>query len=88
MQRATARVDWAEPAREPRSPRPAPALRVVEAVPERRTIRIGSKPAPAPRRRSVSEARFEARPDRVAKWAFMLGGLLVFMAAVTAGPTP
>jgi hypothetical protein len=39
---------------------------------------------PARRRRSATASQIEARPDRIALWAVMLGLFLVFMAAATA----
>src|ERR687896_600280 len=62
-------------------------------VAERRTITITGRPGPARhgprrpgparRRRSVMESQL-AQPDRVARWAFLLGLFLVAVAAVTA----
>jgi len=65
-------------------PRAAPA----EPAPERRTITITGRPtpghaAPARRRRAVVDAQL-AQPDRIALWAFLLGLLLVAVAAGTA----
>ena len=65
-------------------PRAAPA----EPAPERRTITITGRPtpghaAPARRRRAVVDAQL-AQPDRIALWAFLLGQLLVAVAAGTA----
>jgi hypothetical protein len=50
----------------------------------RRTVRISGNPGPARRRRSPAAAQIEARPDRVALWAVLLGLFLVFMAVATA----
>jgi hypothetical protein len=50
---------------------------------ERRTITITGQPTPARRRRAVVEAQL-AQPDRIALWAFLLGLLLVAVAAGTA----
>jgi hypothetical protein len=67
----------------PTEPAPAPA------EPARRTITITGQPertAPAPMRRSsrpLVDAQL-ARPDRIALWAFLLGLLLVAVAAGTA----
>jgi len=86
MQEAGARRlrDDEEPA-----PRPAErTLRLVEPRSERRTITITGHPGHAPRRRSATEARIVARPDRVALWAFLLGLFLVFVAAATAHAAP
>jgi hypothetical protein len=55
----------------------------VAAEPERRTITITGQPTPARRRRSVLDAPM-AQPDRIALWAFLLGLLLVAVAAGTA----
>jgi hypothetical protein len=70
----------AEPA-EPIALRPEPA--VAEPVAERRTITITGQPTPARRRRAVMDAQL-AQPDRIALWAFLLGLLLVAVAAGTA----
>ena len=55
----------------------------VATEPERRTITITGHPTPARRRRSVLDAPM-AQPDRIALWAFLLGLLLVSVAAGTA----
>jgi hypothetical protein len=55
----------------------------VATEPERRTITITGQPTPARRRRSVMDAPM-AQPDRIALWAFLLGLLLVAVAAGTA----
>jgi hypothetical protein len=55
----------------------------VATEPERRTITITGQPTPARRRRSVLDAPM-AQPDRIALWAFLLGLLLVAVAAGTA----
>jgi hypothetical protein len=52
-------------------------------VAERRTITITGQPTPARRRRHVMDAQL-AQPDRIALWAFLLGLLLVAVAAGTA----
>ena len=54
-----------------------------EPVAERRTITITGQPTPARRRRAVVDAQL-AQPDRIALWAFLLGLLLVAVAAGTA----
>jgi hypothetical protein len=54
----------------------------------RRTVTITGHPGHTPRRRSPTEARMVARPDRVALWAFVLGLFLVFVAAATAHAAP
>jgi hypothetical protein len=54
-----------------------------EPGPERRTITITGQPTPARRRRPVMDAQL-AQPDRIALWAFLLGLLLVAVAAGTA----
>jgi hypothetical protein len=70
-----------EPAPEPAEPIP---LRPGDAaVAERRTITITGQPTPARRRRAVMDAQL-AQPDRIALWAFLLGLLLVAVAAGTA----
>jgi len=50
---------------------------------ERRTVRITGEPTPARRRAPVLEAQI-AQPDRIALWAFLLGLVLVAVAAGTA----
>ena len=55
----------------------------VATEPERRTITITGQPTPARRRRSVLGTPM-AQPDRIALWAFLLGLLLVAVAAGTA----
>jgi len=50
----------------------------------RRTVKITGQPVPARRRPSHTAARIEARPDRIALWAVVLGLFLVFMAVATA----
>jgi hypothetical protein len=62
------------------APEPAAAL---ASVAERRTVTITGQPTPARRRRPVVDAQL-AQPDRVALWAFLLGLLLVAVAAGTA----
>ena len=67
------RIEPAEPIAQPP---------VAEApVAERRTITVTGQPTPARRRRPVVDAQL-AQPDRVALWAFLLGLLLVAVAAV------
>jgi hypothetical protein len=51
--------------------------------PERRTVTITGQPTPARRRYSMIDAQL-AQPDRIALWAFLLGLLLVVVAAGTA----
>ena len=70
------------------APSVAPAEPAPEPVAERRTITITGRPtpghaAPARRRRAVVDAQL-AQPDRIALWAFLLGLLLVAVAAGTA----
>jgi hypothetical protein len=65
-----------EPAEAEADAKPAP-------VAERRTITITGQPTPARRRRAVVDAQL-AQPDRIALWAFLLGLLLVAVAAGTA----
>ena len=84
--------------RRERTPAPAPrsapgraygSHRRGEAVagyqPGRRTVEITGQ-APAPRRRSQTQAALVARPDRTALWAFLLALFLVAMAVATASP--
>jgi thiol:disulfide interchange protein len=67
------------------APNTAPASAAPQAVAERRTITITGRPTPAParRRRAVVDSQL-AQPDRIALWAFLLGLLLVAVAAGTA----
>jgi hypothetical protein len=86
----------AEPAREEAAParrapaeaapaqEPAQPVALFDEPPaERRTITITGQPTPARRRRPVMDAQL-AQPDRIALWAFLLGLLLVAVAAGTA----
>jgi len=50
----------------------------------RRTVVITGQPVPPRRRPPRAQAQIQARPDRVAMWAFALGLFLVFMAIATA----
>ncbi len=50
----------------------------------RRTVKITGHPVPPRRRRSPAAAQIQARPDRIALWAVLLGLFLVFMAVATA----
>jgi hypothetical protein len=75
---AAAQPPAQDPRPEPVALRPAP-----EPVAERRTITITGQPTPARRRRPVMDAQL-AQPDRIALWAFLLGLLLVAVAAGTA----
>lgn len=59
---------------------PAPAL----AVSQRRTVTITGQPTPPRRRASLAERHIAAQPDRIALWAFLLGLLLIAVAAGTA----
>ncbi|MEA2361920.1 MAG: hypothetical protein QOD71_1065 [Thermoleophilaceae bacterium] len=67
----------------PRFERAAAQAPATEAVAERRTITITGQPTPARRRRAVVDSQL-AQPDRIALWAFLLGLLLVAVAAGTA----
>lgn len=62
---------------------PESAESVTAPVVERRTITITGQPTPARRRRAVVDSQL-AQPDRIALWAFLLGLLLVAVAAGTA----
>jgi hypothetical protein len=67
--------------------RPAPAAAVPApsvAVAERRTITITGQPMPPRRRSTLAERHIAAQPDRIALWAFLLGLLLIAVAAGTA----
>jgi hypothetical protein len=68
---------------EPAEPATEPVALAPEPVAERRTITISGQPTPPRRRRAVVDAQL-AQPDRVALWAFLLGLLLVAVAAGTA----
>ena len=61
--------------------------RAAAPLAERRTVVITGQPSPA-RRRSAAQAQIAARPDRVALWAFLLGLMLVLVAAATAHAAP
>ena len=50
----------------------------------RRTVKITGQPVPPRRRRSQAATQIQARPDRIALWAVVLGIFLVFMAVATA----
>jgi hypothetical protein len=65
------------------APVPEPAAPEPEPIAERRTITITGQPTPARRRRAVVDSQL-AQPDRIALWAFLLGLLLVAVAAGTA----
>jgi hypothetical protein len=60
-----------------------PERRAQAPAPERRTVTITGHPTPARRRRPVVDSQL-AQPDRIALWAFLLGLLLVAVAAGTA----
>ena len=86
MQDATARV-----LRDPEEAAAPRRLHLVEAdeaptyaANGRRTVKITGQPVPARRRRSATASQIEARPDRIALWAVLLGLFLVFMAVATA----
>ena len=50
----------------------------------RRTVTITGHPVPPRPRRSPTATQIQARPDRIALWAVLLGLFLVFMAVATA----
>ncbi len=50
----------------------------------RRTVKITGQALPPRRRPSPTQSQLQARPDRIALWAFLLGLFLVFMAVATA----
>ncbi len=54
----------------------------------RRTVKITGQPLPPRRRPSPTRSQLQARPDRIALWAFLLGMFLVFMAVATANAAP
>ena len=59
-----------------------PNLQLVEG--ERRTVVITGNPVPPRRRRPVAAQQIQARPDRIALWAFLLGLFMIFVAVATA----
>jgi hypothetical protein len=59
-----------------------PNLHLVED--QRRTVVITGHPMPPRRRRPVAAQQIQARPDRIALWAFLLGLFMVFIAVATA----
>ena len=65
-----------------RTASPRPNLQLVEG--ERRTVVITGHPVPPRRRRPVAAQQIQARPDRIALWAFLLGLFMVFIAVATA----
>ena len=62
--------------------RPRPDLKLVEG--ERRTVVITGQAMPPRRRPPVAAQQIQARPDRIALWAFFLSLFLVFVAVATA----
>jgi hypothetical protein len=68
---------------EPRRFERAEPARPVGGEPGRRTITITGQPTRPRRRTAMVEARL-AQPDRIALWAFLLGLILVAVAAGTA----
>lgn len=77
----------ASASRSARFQRPAESLTLptpVIAIGERRTITITGQPTPARRRPTLAERHIAAQPDRIALWAFLLGLLLIAVAAGTA----
>jgi hypothetical protein len=54
----------------------------------RRTVTITGHPVPPRRQHSPTRSHIEARPDRIALWAVLLGLFLVFMAVATANAAP
>jgi hypothetical protein len=71
-----------EPSTAPTATAPQPIAERRPAA-ERRTVTITGQPTPARRRRPVVDSQL-AQPDRIALWAFLLGLLLVAVAAGTA----
>jgi hypothetical protein len=55
-----------------------------QGIDGRRTVVITGQSVPPRRRPPRAQAQIQARPDRVAMWAFALGIFLVFMAIATA----
>ena len=58
------------------------------AFSERHTVVITGRTTYPSRRRSPTQARIARQPDRVALWAFLLGLMLVLVAAATAHAAP
>jgi hypothetical protein len=81
MQHAGARRLRADDYTEASSPR-RPDLKLVEG--ERRTVVITGQTVPSRRRPSPAAQQIQARPDRIALYAFLLGLFLVFVAVATA----
>jgi thiol:disulfide interchange protein len=75
-----------QPARSTRFERsaPVPAVATPAPVAQRRTVTITGQPTPPRRRASLAERHIAAQPDRIALWAFLLGLLLIAVAAGTA----
>jgi len=65
-----------------------PPKRAQPTTGERRTVVITGQPIAARRRSSKAATQIQARPDRIALWAVLLGLFLVFMAVVTANASP
>ena len=76
-------------------PADVPPVPTGEAIPERRTVKIGGRPEGsleaaryqrdrARRPPRTAHERIGARPDRLAMWAFALGLLLIVIAILTA----
>lgn len=59
-------------------------LRDDDQVASRRTVVITGQPVPPRRRPPRVQAQVQARPDRIAMWAFALGIFLALMAVATA----
>jgi hypothetical protein len=59
-------------------------VRVDDQQSTRRTVVITGQPVPPRRRTPRAQAQIQARPDRVAMWAFALGIFLMLMAVATA----
>ena len=63
---------------------PLPAVATPAPVAQRRTVTITGQPTPPRRRATLAERHIAAQPDRIALWAFLLGLLLIAVAAGTA----
>ena len=59
-----------------------PDLKLVEG--ERRTVVITGQAMPPRRRPPVAAQQIQARPDRIALWAYLLSLFLVYVAVATA----
>ena len=78
------RGDRSSPLADAPRPRSDGAYMPAYAENGRRTVTITGHPVPPRRRAPIARSHVQARPDRIALWAFLLGLFLVFMAVATA----